>query len=67
MQDASLYSEEQLTSPTVSILAVYTLAALGKSEGRVHKTLDLVEAYFKSKINDKEVFVPACWRKLRRR
>jgi len=45
MQDASLYSEEELTSPTVSIPAVYILAALGMSEGRVHKTLDVVGAY----------------------
>jgi hypothetical protein len=44
MQDASLYTEEELSSPTVSILAVYTLAALGVSEGRVHKALDVVGA-----------------------
>ena len=41
MQDESLYSEEETSSPTVSLLAVYTLAAVGKSEKRVFKTLDV--------------------------
>ena len=57
MQDESLYSEEETSSPTVSLLAVYTLAAVGKSEKRVFKTLDVVGAYLKSDIGEKEVLV----------
>ena len=57
MQDVSLYSEEERTSPTVSLLGVYVLAAVGHAEGRVFKTMDVTGAFMKSKIGEKEVLV----------
>ena len=45
MQDLSLYSSEDTGSPTVSILSLLALVAKGHPEGRVFKTLDVVEAY----------------------
>ena len=51
MQDASIYS------PTVSLIAVYALVAMGHAEGRVFKTMDVTGAYMKSNIGEKEVLV----------
>ena len=57
MQDASIYSSEKNSSPTVSLIAVYALVAMGHAEGRVFKTMDVTGAYMKSHIGEKEVLV----------
>ena len=57
MQDLSLYSSEDTGSPTVSILSLLALVAKGNSEERVFKKLDVVGAYMKASIGDKEVLM----------
>ena len=56
MQDRSVYEVENITSPTVSTAAVFTIAAIAAREGRKVITMDIGGAYLHAKM-EKDVYM----------
>ena len=56
-QDRSIFSEQELNSPTVNLLSLFSMASQAHYEGRSVKTVDIGGAYLKAPIGDKEVFL----------
>jgi hypothetical protein len=56
-QDRSLFSEEDLNSPTVNLLSLFSMAVLAHKEGRAVKAVDIGGAYLKASIGEKEVIM----------
>merc|ERR1711991_834223 len=58
MQDKSIYSSSEASSPTVSISSVFSIISAGVSEGRKFLKFDISTAYLNADMPDKdEVFM----------
>jgi hypothetical protein len=55
-QDRSVYEEDEMSSPTVSLAAVYMLASIGAGEGRDFMTMDIGSAYLNA-VMEREVLM----------
>ena len=56
MQDRSIYSEGETSSPTVTLSALYMTAAVAAQEGRKVRTMDVGSAYLNADI-EREVLM----------
>ena len=58
MQDKSIYSSSEISSPTVSTSSVFSIISAGVSEGRKFLKFDISTAYLNADMPDKdEVFM----------
>jgi hypothetical protein len=56
-QDRNLFGENELNSPTVNLLSLFSMAAQAHREGRSVRTVDIGGAYLHAPIGDQEVFL----------
>ena len=54
LQDKSIYSSSEISSPTVSISSVFSIISTGVSEGRKFLKLDISTAYLNAKMPDND-------------
>ena len=55
-EDRSLYTESEVTSPTVSMSSLFTVASIAAAEGRSVMTMDVQQAYLNADMN-KDVYI----------
>jgi len=56
-QDRALYSDEEISAPTVSTSAAFMVAAIAAREKRHVITLDIAGAYLNAKLTGKKIFM----------
>ena len=57
LQDKTLYSKSETSSPTISLWALFCLSTISAKEGRSIVTVDVQSAYLNASISDKPVYM----------
>lgn len=57
LQDRSLYSKNDTSSPTVELTTIMMITALSAREGRTISTIDIKSAYLNAEIKSKEILM----------